>query len=399
VRAVALRLGLLPLRVPAVLVGGTNGKGSTATTLATLLHAAGLRTGLFTSPHLIDYNERIRVDGRPADDAALCAAFERIEAASGTTSLSFFEYNALAALELCARAGVQSMVLEVGLGGRLDATNIVDADVAVLCSIGLDHTEWLGATLELIGAEKAGIFRAGGRVVLATDELPHTVFDALAELQCRVRLAGRDFDWQLQDDGQWSWRCDGHAPLGPLPPPRLWGAVQYRNAAAALAAWQALHEAQPERVPAPTLAAATRGLQSVTLPGRLQVLERGAEWVLDVAHNVPAAQVLIEALRTRAPARRTCVIFGMLGDKDVAGVTAVLEPLVDEWWLCGIDAPRGLTAAALGERMGTTRAPRRAFADVPAACAQALRTLQAGERVLVCGSFHIVGPALQSLGV
>jgi len=188
VRAVAQRLGLLPVRGRSVIIGGTNGKGSTATTLATLLSAAGHRTGLFTSPHLVRYHERMRVDGRMPQDAELLTAFEQIEAVRGEHSLTFFEYNTLAALLWFREQQVDCTVLEVGLGGRLDATNIVDADVAVLCSVGLDHTEWLGSTLEQIGREKAGIFRHGQTVVLA-DCMPDSVHEMAQRAECRVQLA------------------------------------------------------------------------------------------------------------------------------------------------------------------------------------------------------------------
>jgi len=401
VRSVALRMGLLPVPVPTVIVGGTNGKGSTATTLASLLTAAGLRTGLFTSPHLVHYNERVQMDGRPVEDAALCAAFERIEANTAGTSLTFFEYNALAALEVFARAQAQAVVLEVGLGGRLDATNIVDADAAVICSVGMDHMDWLGDSLEQIGREKAGILRSGRPVVLGSPALPSSVFDHAAALGCSLRVAGRDFRWSMQPDGRWWFdeSANAAARLGPLPAPRLAGDIQYRNAATALAAWFVLHQARPGEVPQPATVTASAGLQKVRLAGRMQVLRRNAEWILDVAHNAPAAEVLADQLRRFAPARRTTAIFGMLGDKDVAGVTQILDALVDEWWLCPTGEGRGLDVAELALRMGPTRGPHRVFASVHEACAEGLRAAQAGERVLVCGSFHVVGPALDCLGL
>ncbi len=200
VRAVAARLALLPPAGRTVLVGGTNGKGSTASFLASIAQAHGERVGLFTSPHLWRYQERITIDGLEIEDAQLCAAFEQIEAARGKESLTYFEFNALAAL-LAFRAGkVDFSVLEVGLGGRLDATNIVDADLAVLCSVGLDHCDWLGSTLESIGAEKAGIFRAGRPVVLGSSDMPVTVGKALAALGCKVLTAERDFSWRIHED-------------------------------------------------------------------------------------------------------------------------------------------------------------------------------------------------------
>ena len=401
VRSVAERMGLLPLRVPAAIVAGTNGKGSTATTLASMLSAAGLRIGLFTSPHLVRYNERIQLNGRPVDDASLCAAFERIADCAGDVSLTFFEFNTLAALEVFARSAAQVIVLEVGLGGRLDATNIVDADVAVLCSVGMDHTDWLGDSLELIGREKAGVFRAAQRVVLGTSALPASVFEIATAQRCAARVADEDFGWSVHPDGTWRYDLRGPstAQLESLPAPRLTGEIQYRNAATALTAWYALHEARPEAVPVPRVSTVHEGLLRVSLPGRMQMLSRGAEWVLDVAHNVPAAEIFASALRKRGPVRRTIAIFGMLGDKDISGVVRILDGLVDEWWLCPTADGRGLDAAQLALRMGSTRGEQRHFASVEEASAQALTAGSADERVLVCGSFHVVGPALRCLGL
>ena len=406
VRGVAQRLGLLPVRVPVAIVGGTNGKGSTATTLASLLQAAGVRTGLFTSPHLVRYNERIWIDGVEAGDQALCSAFERIEAVRAGTSLTFFEYNALAALEVFARGAAGAVVLEVGLGGRLDATNIVDADVAVLCSVGMDHMDWLGDTPELIAREKAGIFRSGRPVVLGTSQMPAAVFAHAADLGCELHVAEHDFHWS--DDGRgWRFSHDVHGArrgdralqLRALPPPRLAGTIQYRNAATALEAWCVLHAVRGDSVAPPSEAAAAAGLRRVSLAGRMQVVDRGAEWILDVAHNPPAAEVLAAELHRRPAARRTLAVFGMLGDKDVAGVARHLDVPVDEWLLCPTDGARGLDTAQVAERMGAVRGERRAFASVAAACEHALRTASCGDRVLVCGSFHVVGPALHCLGL
>jgi dihydrofolate synthase/folylpolyglutamate synthase len=398
VAAVAARMGLVPLRVPAVIVGGTNGKGSTATFIDALLRARGERVGLFTSPHLVRYNERIRIDGVEAGDQELCAAFERIESLRGDVSLTFFEYNALAALDLFRSHEVSSVVLEVGLGGRLDATNIVAADVAVICSIGFDHTDWLGDTLQAIAAEKAGIFRDGQDVVLGTSDLPSVVRERAARARS-LQVAGEDFRWRIGLQGGWHYLVDAtpSRTRGPLSAPPLRGDIQYRNAATAIAALQALES----RCGWPGLDTARidAALRGAALPGRLQVLPGEVEWVLDVAHNVPAAGVLVESLRALAAPTRCRAVFGMLGDKDVAGVAARLDPIVDEWLLCAIDEPRGLSAQALRARMGDVRGSMREFDDVTGACAAARASAARGERVLVCGSFHVVGPALQWLGL
>jgi dihydrofolate synthase/folylpolyglutamate synthase len=392
VRVVADRLALLPPRGRTAIVGGTNGKGSTAAFLAALAQAHGARAGLFTSPHLVRYHERIRIDGAEAQDAQLIEAFERIESARGGESLTFFEFNTLAALLLFRAAEVDVTVLEVGLGGRLDATNLVDADVAVLCSVGMDHRDWLGDTLEAIGAEKAGIFRPGQAVVVGA-AMPVTVDAALRALECRVQAAEVDFHWQVHDDRHWDYRA-GTLRLERLPPPALGGAIQYRNAACALSALTLL------RGPAPIAqSAVAAALRSVSLPGRLQFVPGAVEWVFDVAHNEPAAAILAGELSARPVRGRTFVIFGMLADKDVAAVAAQLAPLADHWLLCTLDGPRALRAEELRARIGATRGSSELCADVPEATARAASQSRPGDRVLVCGSFHTVGPALQARGL
>jgi dihydrofolate synthase/folylpolyglutamate synthase len=290
VSVVARRLGVDKPACPVITVGGTNGKGSTVAHLEALARAAGASTGTFTSPHFIRYNERIRVDGVEVGDAELVAAFERIESARGTTTLTFFEYNTLAALLIFAQRAVDVAVLEVGLGGRLDATNLVDADVAVVCSIGFDHRDWLGDSLELIGAEKAGIFRPGRPAVLGTHDMPASVFSAIAKLGARPVVAGRDFTWHV--DGE-RWSYEGlRRSLHNLPRSVLAGSIQYRNAATAIAAVESLGSRYllDER-------AVTEALRTVKLAGRFQIVPGPVEWILDIAHNEPAAQVFAAHVR------------------------------------------------------------------------------------------------------
>ncbi len=298
VAPVARALGVAAPQFPVITVGGTNGKGSVAAHLEALLRALGASTGLFTSPHFVRYNERIRVDGADVEDAQLIEAFERIEAARGAITLSFFEYNTLAALLVFRARAVDVAVLEVGLGGRLDATNLVDADVAVLASVGLDHRDWLGETLELIGAEKAGIFRAARPAVLGTPDMPASVYAAISALAATPHIAERDFSWRV-GGGRWDY-AGLKRSLRDLPPSALAGSVQYRNAATALAALEALLDdprlrpavrALAERLSPLDAAAVRRALPAVRLAGRFQVVAGDVEWILDIAHNEPAARV------------------------------------------------------------------------------------------------------------
>lgn len=390
VRAVATRLALLPPAGRTAIVGGTNGKGSTATLLAAMGQAHGLRVGLFTSPHLLRYQERIRINGDEVTDAALCAAFEQIEAARAPESLTYFEFNTLAALLVFRGAGVDLTVLEVGLGGRLDATNLIDADVAVLCSVAMDHRDWLGDTLEAIGTEKAGIFRAGKPVVLGSAQMPATVTNALAALGSRALVAGEDFDWRVHDDGRWDLHGAG-LDCKSLPPPGLMGDIQYRNAATALAALRALIAPRPADLPAIHSA-----LREVRLAGRLQFVAGPVEWVFDVAHNEAAAAVLAAQLHARPVPGRTLAVFAALADKDVGAVAAQLDPLVDHWLLCTLPGSRALEPGELQRRMGKLRGTSELAGEVAAATALAAARAQVGDRVVVCGSFHTVGPALEA---
>jgi len=393
VRVVAERLALLPPAGRTAIVGGTNGKGSTSALLAALGQAHGMKVGLFTSPHLLRYQERIRVDGQEVPDAALCAAFAEIESARGQDSLTYFEFNTLAALLVFRAAGVELTVLEVGLGGRLDATNLVDTDVAVLCSVAMDHREWLGDTLEAIGAEKAGIFRAGKPVVLGDARMPSTVTDALVALGCRPQIAGTHFAWRVHEDGRWDVHGGG-LDFDGLPAPALAGAIQYRNAAVALAALRVLLAPR-----APQAGAVAAALRAVRLPGRLQFVAGPVEWVFDVAHNEAAAAVLASELRARPARARTLAVFALLGDKDARAVAAQLDGLVDHWLLCTLAGPRALAPQELRARMGTLRGEVELAGDVVAAVARAGALAHAGDRVVVCGSFHTVGPALEARGL
>ena len=405
---VARRLGVDRPKSAVITVGGTNGKGSTVAHLEALWLAAGRSVGLFTSPHFLRYNERIRIDGVEAEDAAIVAAFERIEAARGATTLTFFEYNTLAALLLFAEREVEVALLEVGLGGRLDATNLIDADVSVVCSVGLDHRDWLGETVAEIGTEKAGIFRSGRPAVLGTAAMPETVYSAIARLGARPIVAERDFAWRVEprpaQEAQWSY-LGARLSLAGLPPSALAGSIQYRNAATALAALEAL-AGQGERgataeqvIRTLDTRTAAAALRRVRLAGRFQIVPGPVEWILDIAHNPPAAEVLAAQLEERPCQGRTLGVVGILGDKDAPAIARALASRFDRWFLCTLDGPRGISAAELARRLEpVVRAP--ALADsVHAGCAAARAAARPGDRVVVCGSVHTVGPALEWLGV
>jgi dihydrofolate synthase/folylpolyglutamate synthase len=376
-----------PYRV--VTVGGTNGKGSTVAHAEAILRAGGAAVGAFMSPHLVRYNERIRVRGDLAGDAQLIDAFERIEAARGATTLTFFEYNTLAALLLFADARVDVAVLEVGLGGRLDSTNLVDAHVAVLTSVGLDHQDWLGNSLEAIGAEKAGIFRRDRPAVLATKDMPASVFAHLAACGARAVIAGRDFRYSIEDL-RWHYESE-RLSLRDLPASQLQGRLQYANAASSIAALQWLGGV---RLDFETVSAA---LRSVNLPGRLQSVAGRPAWILDVAHNVPAARALARELALMPHEGRTFAVAGILRDKDAAGIAREMQSCVDRWILCALPGPRGMPADELAAVLGEAGKDAAREADVASACERALREARPEDRIVVFGSFLTVGPALEWL--
>jgi len=391
VREVARRMNLLQPAYRVITVAGTNGKGSTVAYLDALLRASGRRVGRFTSPHLKRYNERICVNGVEASDAELIASFGRIDAVRGDITLTFFEYNALAAFDRFNHAQVDFAVLEVGLGGRLDATNVIDADVAIVCSIGLDHVDWLGTSIEGIGREKAGIFRRGHPAILGSVALPATVAGYASEIGAVPYLAERDF--KAVEHGE-SWDFESRAlTLRELPRPAMLGQHQIGNAANALAALAFGGFGIELR-----LADASRALRGVRIAGRFQVVPGEIEWVFDVAHNVPAAQALSTNLDS-LPKRRTLAVCGILADKDIRGITAALATNFDAWYLAQLEGPRALSTAELAARMPAASRVLAQSPGVDAACDAARAAARPGDRIVVFGSFLTVGPALDFLGL
>ena len=391
---IATLLARLPIQRPSgpvFVVGGTNGKGSVAALLSALMAGDGRRVGCYTSPHLVRYQERILIEGREIDDRALIDAFERIEAARGAITLTFFEYATAAAVLAFSDARLDSWVLEVGLGGRLDAVNAVDGDCAVVVSVGLDHTDLLGRDVESIAREKAGIFRAGRPAILGQRFLPQSLAEVAARLPCPLEQLGRDFEVQVAGP-RFSWRR-GPQTLADLPAPALPGAVQFDNAATALAALAA-SRALPSR------SAVVSGLGRAQLRGRFERITTpdGLQWVLDVAHNPPAASALAANLAAMPGSGRTIAVIGMLADKDAAGVGAALAPALDGWLAVTLTGERGLTHVALAERLAAPLGPPMASAETVAEALELARSgAVAGERIVVLGSFHTVGPALEWL--
>jgi dihydrofolate synthase/folylpolyglutamate synthase len=393
VRRVREAMGLVPA-FPLIIVGGTNGKGSTCAYLEAILGAAGYRTGVYTSPHLLRYNERVRIAGVAASDADLVRAFDRVDAARGDTSLTYFEFGTLGALAQFIDAGVDVGILEVGLGGRLDAVNVFDADAAVVTSVDLDHMDYLGDTREKIGFEKAGIYRAGRPAICADPVPPASLLEHALEIGAELRCVGRDFA-ALREDDHWTFRGTDLSWLD-LPLPAMAGAYQLRNAAAALAVLEALHVRLPV-----SEAAIRQGLAVTRVPGRFQRIARAPEVFVDVAHNPEAARALASVLREQPVPGRTLAVVGMLADKDAAGVFAALSGQVDAWWTCTPDSPRARDAVELAAilREHAGGAPVQVQPDVNAALAGARSAAHEGDRILVFGSFYTVAAVLDHAAI
>ncbi|RJG06412.1 bifunctional tetrahydrofolate synthase/dihydrofolate synthase [Noviherbaspirillum cavernae] len=384
---------------PVITVGGTNGKGSTCAMLESILLQAGYRVGLYTSPHLIDFNERARIGGEAVSDEALIESFAAVEAQRGDISLTYFEFTTLAILRLFARAGLDAVILEVGLGGRLDAVNVIDADVAIVTSVDIDHTEYLGTTREQIGFEKAGTFRQG-KVAICSDPVPPESLVRHAEaIGADLWLLGRDFNYS-GDKLQWNYGGRGQR-RNALGYPSLRGANQLLNASAALASLEALRHRLP--VGAQEV---RNGLVMVDLPGRFQVLPGRPSVVLDVAHNPHAAATLAQNLDNMGFHAYTYAVFGAMQDKDIDGVIAHLKDRVDHWCVTDLPLPRAATAEQLKEKLldagvvpeskaGSEKTVE-IFASPADAFANALSRAGENDRIAVFGSFLTVAGVMQA---
>lgn len=393
VGAVRDRMGLKPV-CPLIVVGGTNGKGSVCAYLTQIYHEAGYRVGTLTSPHLLRFNERIAINGEAVADDLIVSAFEHIETARAEIPLTYFEFNTLAAVDVFIRQQVDVMILEVGLGGRLDAVNIFDADVAVITSVDLDHEAFLGDTVEKVAFEKAGIMRAGKPVICAQIPVPHSLSSHAAEVGADLLLPGRDFDCHKMEMQQWSYRFHpqesslytGEHARHALPIPVLRGNFQLSNAACALTVLECLSERLPLDI-----GAIKRGLLRVRHPGRFQVLPGRPVTVLDVGHNPHAARALRSSLIALPYAEKRMAVFSMLADKDIDAVLEIIKDQFDCWLIAPLALPRGMTVQALQQKFIQHNITAvTAYPDVKEAYQAALSEAGENDRIVVFGSFHTV---------
>ncbi len=416
VAEVKQRLNLQP-DFPAIIVGGTNGKGSVCAMLESILHAAGYRVGCYTSPHLLEYNERVRIGKQPASDAELCASFAQIELArkplrldingaspspalprgergqSSEIPLTYFEFGTLAAMQCFIEHKVDVAILEVGLGGRLDAVNAFDADCAVVASVDIDHTDYLGTTREQIAFEKAGIFRKGRVAICADSDVPQALRKHAQEIEAPLWCIGSEFGFS-RHDGQWDYRSNVGSRSA-MPYPALRGAFQLNNASAALAALDAVKDKLPVN-----MQAVRRGLAEVVLAGRFQFVPGQPQLILDVGHNPHAARSLAQNLANLPPAK-TFAVFSMLKDKDIDGVVKALDAQVDVWLVAGIDAPRGATTAELVQVLQNARVHGEVKPCLSIADALHEASNRAGEndRIAAFGSFYTVAEVMRVRGL
>lgn len=390
VREVVQRLGLR-FECPVVTVAGTNGKGSTCAMLEAIALQAGWRTGVYTSPHLVHFEERCRIGGEITTAAALVPHFERVEAARQGATLTYFEFTTLAILSLMAASGIDVAILEVGLGGRLDAVNVIDTDCAIITSIDLDHMEYLGPDRESIGREKAGILREGKPAIVSDPMPPHSLLQYANAIGADLWLLGRDFNFS-GDKQQWAWAGRGRRHPG-LAYPALRGANQLLNASGVLAAFEALRQRLPV-----TAQAVRNGLAMVELPGRFQIVPGQPTLVLDVAHNPHSVAALTANLDAMGFYPGTHAVFGAMGDKDLAPMLAKIGPLVDRWYFTDLPTPRAASAASLQAQWqalpGRREVPTSTHASPEDALRAAVDAAEAADRILVFGSFYTVGGVL-----
>jgi len=390
-------LAAMKLAEPAftvITIGGTNGKGSTATMCDAMLRDAGYCVGTYMSPHLTRYNERVRIGGRMVSDEVLCQSFERVEAHRGETQLTYFEYGTIAALDIFSRESIDIAILEVGMGGRLDAVNAIDPTVAVVTSIGIDHVEWLGPDRESIGREKAGIFRRGRPAICGDLDPPRSLIESARQTGATLYRIGHDFSASPEAQG-WSYRFGERLRAG-LPLPLLRGEYQLRNAACVLTVLELLSDRQPV-----TQSQVRHGLVTAFVPGRFQLLPGRATTILDVAHNEQAAHALAINLSQHRVSGRTFAVFGMLIDKPIAQVARAVAGEVDVWHAVTLAGPRGATAEQVAAALSDagSRGPITTFDTVAEGFESARAAAGPNDRILVFGSFYTVGDILAHLNI
>ncbi len=391
IESVARTLNLIDCPFPVITVAGTNGKGSVVAMLSSILHHAGYKVGTYTSPHIVHYNERIRIGLRCVQDDQLCRSFEKINEARNGTSLSFFEFATLTALDLFHENKIDVAVLEVGLGGRLDATNIIDNDLAFVTSIGLDHTEWLGNTREAIGYEKSGIFRPDTPAICGDIDAPKSIAETAQKINARLFQINTDFSYKVAKTS-WSFYTQGYELQG-LPWPNLSGAVQIRNASSVIMGLHCLKD----RLPLSADAIET-GLREVTLEGRFQRIVKNCEIILDVAHNFDSAKILSENLTALPRPEKTIAVFAVLSDKDVDGIVSVMHSHIDDWYISQVNSHRRMEVSKVEQSLmkQSSETSVKIFETVEQAYLQAQMDASKGDRIIVFGSIYTVSEVLAS---
>lgn len=376
-----------------ITVAGTNGKGSCIAYLEAIYRAQGYRVGAYTSPHILKYNERIKIDGQPLSDAQICDAFARIESVRGDTTLSYFEFGTLAALDIFSRSHIDIQLLEVGMGGRLDAVNIVDPDVSIISSIDIDHVDWLGKTREAIGLEKAGIFRTATPAIVGDPDPPVTIIKKAEDERIPLYCINKDFRYR-KSGTDWDW-FSANRQLLSLPEPGLKGEHQYRNASSAILAITLLQETLPV-----SESSIRQGLATAKLTGRFQLIDGKIPVLMDVGHNPQAVKTLVEYLQHHFQGKRIHAVFSMMKDKDITGVLELMNPVVYDWFFAPLANPRTVSEPVMREIFLNNSISRISlgYKNFSEAFAAAEKQSQEGDLLLVFGSFFLVSECLIELG-
>ena len=387
---VAKTVGITQPEYLTIIVAGTNGKGSIVSILESIYHQAGYRVGAYTSPHLLKYNERIRINLNSIDDETLCNAFDIVDQSRGDTSLSYFEFGTLAAMHIFNNIELDVGIYEVGLGGRLDAVNIIDADLSIVSSIGIDHVQWLGSTRESIGLEKAGIFRSHSPAVCGDIDPPNSLIAYAKKLGTKLFLINQDFSFSTEGAESWSFRSS-KCSWETLPVPSLYGDTQISNAATALMGLLAIDDKLPV-----THDSINKGLSEIKLLGRFQLISGPCEIVLDVAHNLDSAKVLVTNLKKLKPVTKTCAIFAVLADKDVNGIIDLVKDNIDEWYVSQISFDRALSGEDLKSEIQRQSPDTivHTYPSVTEAYKAARQSVSESMRIVVFGSFLTVAEVL-----